>query len=266
MSSNAPSDYNELSVNDVAIITQQIVDEVERAIVGKTDVLRMILAACLSSGGHVLLEDYPGLAKTLIANSFAEVLGLSFKRIQFTPDLLPGDITGGYVYDRLGGNFELRRGPLFANIILADEINRASPEDAIRAPGGNAGVPGDAGGRDTATARPLYRDRYTEPHRVRRYVSTARGTARSLYDEALDRLSVSRRGTGDSSPPARTSSGRVPAQRGDRCGRACWRCDGLPSGFTWIQTSSATWSSWREPRGGTATWRLGRAREAGSRC
>jgi MoxR-like ATPase len=87
----------------------------------------MIMAAILSSGGHVLLEDYPGLAKTLIANSFATVLGLSFKRIQFTPDLLPGDITGGYVYDRSQNQFQLRKGPIFANIILADEINRASP-------------------------------------------------------------------------------------------------------------------------------------------
>ena len=109
-------------------MTQGILDEIEHAIVGKTDVLRMILAACLSTGGHVLLEDYPGLAKTLIANSFATVLGLTFKRIQFTPDLLPGDITGGYIYDRVAGSFELRRGPLFANIILADEINRASPK------------------------------------------------------------------------------------------------------------------------------------------
>jgi MoxR-like ATPase len=127
--SNIPNtDYSQFTVNDVAVTAQRIVREVERAIVGKTDVLRMILAACLSTGGHVLLEDYPGLAKTLIANSFATVLGLTFKRIQFTPDLLPGDITGGYVYDRSSGGFELRRGPLFANIILADEINRASPK------------------------------------------------------------------------------------------------------------------------------------------
>jgi MoxR-like ATPase len=76
----------------------------------------------------VLLEDYPGLGKTLIARSFADVLGLDFKRIQFTPDLLPGDITGGYVYNRAGNKFELRKGPVFANIILADEINRASPK------------------------------------------------------------------------------------------------------------------------------------------
>jgi len=113
---------------DVAAISERVIDEVETAVLGKTSVLRMILAACLSSGGHVLLEDYPGLAKTLIANSFATALGLTFKRIQFTPDLLPGDITGGYVYDRAKGNFVLRRGPIFANIILADEINRASPK------------------------------------------------------------------------------------------------------------------------------------------
>jgi MoxR-like ATPase len=75
-----------------------------------------------------LIEDYPGLAKTLIANSFATALGMGFKRIQFTPDLLPGDITGGYVYDRKENTFFLRKGPLFANVILADEINRASPK------------------------------------------------------------------------------------------------------------------------------------------
>jgi MoxR-like ATPase len=76
----------------------------------------------------VLLEDYPGLAKTLIAKSFAAALGLEFRRIQFTPDLLPGDITGSYVYDRAQGQFELRKGPIFTNILLADEINRASPK------------------------------------------------------------------------------------------------------------------------------------------
>ncbi|MBN1454459.1 MAG: MoxR family ATPase [Anaerolineales bacterium] len=87
----------------------------------------MIMAAMLS-GGHVLLEDFPGLGKTLIARSFATALGLDFRRIQFTPDLLPGDITGGYVFNRNQNKFELRKGPIFANIILADEINRASPK------------------------------------------------------------------------------------------------------------------------------------------
>ena len=112
----------------VAIWGEKVIQEVSKAIVGKEEVLQMILTAVLTSGGHVLLEDYPGLAKTLIASSFARVLGLSFKRIQFTPDLLPGDITGGYVYDRESNKFVLRKGPIFANIILADEINRASPK------------------------------------------------------------------------------------------------------------------------------------------
>src|SRR5512138_2437096 len=116
-----------MPVADVAELTNQVIQEVERAVVGKRDVLEKIMTAMLTSGGHVLLEDYPGLAKTLIANSFATALGLEFKRIQFTPDLLPGDITGGYIYDRAGNQFLLRKGPIFANIILADEINRASP-------------------------------------------------------------------------------------------------------------------------------------------
>jgi MoxR-like ATPase len=111
---------------EVATLAERIVEEVGTAIVGKSDVLRKMMAAFLS-GGHILLEDYPGLAKTLIANSFASVLGMSFRRIQFTPDLLPGDITGGYVYDKEQNRFILRKGPVFAQIVLADEINRASP-------------------------------------------------------------------------------------------------------------------------------------------
>ncbi|MFC1936039.1 AAA family ATPase [Chloroflexota bacterium] len=108
--------------------SKKIIDEIEKAIVGKRKPLQSILAAFLSSGGHILIEDYPGLAKTLIANSFASALGLKFKRIQFTPDLLPGDITGGYVLDNNQNKFVLRKGPLFTNILLADEINRASPK------------------------------------------------------------------------------------------------------------------------------------------
>lgn len=106
---------------------QRIIQEVERAIVGKRPQLEKVLVALLANG-HVLLEDYPGLAKTLMAKSFATALGLEFKRIQFTPDLLPSDITGSYVYHREQNQFELRHGPIFANIILADEINRASPK------------------------------------------------------------------------------------------------------------------------------------------
>ncbi len=120
-----------MDVSEVAALSERVIDEVERAIVGKRMLLEQIMAAVLA-GGHVLLEDYPGLAKTLIAKSFAAALGLTFKRIQFTPDLLPGDITGGYVYERAPDletfRFVLRKGPIFAHIILADEINRASPK------------------------------------------------------------------------------------------------------------------------------------------
>ena len=114
-------------IAEVPIFRNQVMAEVEQAIVGKTLLLKKIMAAVLA-GGHILLEDYPGLGKTLIAKSFATAMGLEFKRIQFTPDLLPGDITGGYIYERTKNRFKLRKGPIFANIVLADEINRASPK------------------------------------------------------------------------------------------------------------------------------------------
>src|SRR5581483_5378102 len=94
---------------------------------GKGPVLRQILAGVLASG-HILIEDYPGLAKTLIARLVSQSLDLAFKRIQFTPDLLPSDITGSFLYDQRDGRFEFRRGPIFTNLLLADEINRATPK------------------------------------------------------------------------------------------------------------------------------------------
>ena len=118
----------QISIEQVAELSARVIQEVEKAVVGKREVLQLMMAAFLSSGGHILLEDYPGLAKTLIANSFAMALGMQFKRIQFTPDLLPGDITGGYVFESDQNRFMLRKGPIFTNILLADEINRASPK------------------------------------------------------------------------------------------------------------------------------------------
>ncbi len=115
------------NVSTVSTLSRQVIAEVERAVVGKRELLEMMMSSVLA-GGHILLEDFPGLGKTLVARSFAKVLGLDFKRIQFTPDLLPGDITGGYIFNRTQNKFELRKGPIFANIVLADEINRASPK------------------------------------------------------------------------------------------------------------------------------------------
>jgi len=118
-----------LAVNlaSVAAVSGSLLDAVEAVIVGKRPVLERVLWAILGDG-HLLIEDVPGLAKTLIAKSFAAGLGLSFRRIQFTPDLLPADITGTYVYDRKTSDFVLRRGPIFTQLLLADEINRAPPK------------------------------------------------------------------------------------------------------------------------------------------
>lgn len=118
----------QISIEQVAELSARVIQEVEKAVVGKREVLSLMMAAFLSSGGHILLEDYPGLAKTLIANSFSRALGMEFKRIQFTPDLLPGDITGGYVFESDQNRFMLRKGPIFTHMLLADEINRASPK------------------------------------------------------------------------------------------------------------------------------------------
>jgi MoxR-like ATPase len=116
-----------LSIEEVGELSTRVLDEVERAIVGKRDALELILLGILGDG-HVLLEDYPGLAKTLIARSFAQATTLGFSRIQFTPDLMPSDVTGSSIFNQQTTEFEFRPGPIFANILLSDEINRAPPK------------------------------------------------------------------------------------------------------------------------------------------
>jgi MoxR-like ATPase len=116
-----------LSVAEVAGRSDRILGEVERAVVGKRDALELVLLGFLADG-HVLIEDFPGLAKTLTARSFAQVLDLDFARIQFTPDLMPSDVTGSSVYNQRTGDFEFRPGPIFTNLLLGDEINRAPPK------------------------------------------------------------------------------------------------------------------------------------------
>ncbi len=111
-------------LTDVRRDAQRVLAEVEKAVVGKREALELVLLAILADG-HVLIEDFPGLAKTLIARSFAQVLDLDFKRIQFTPDLMPSDVTGSSIFNQKEGQFEFRPGPIFANLLLADEINRA---------------------------------------------------------------------------------------------------------------------------------------------
>ena len=103
---------------------ERLIDEVSRAIVGKRDALRLAFVA-MAADGHILIEDLPGLGKTLMARSFASAIGLDFKRVQFTPDLMPADITGSSIYNQASMAFEFHPGPVFTNLLLADEINRA---------------------------------------------------------------------------------------------------------------------------------------------
>ena len=114
-------------IGTVSAISNSLMNEVGKVIIGKPQNLRRVTVGILSNG-NMLLEDFPGLAKTLLANTFARALGCKFKRVQFTPDLLPSDIMGTYMYDQKSGEFKLRAGPLFCNILLADEINRAPPK------------------------------------------------------------------------------------------------------------------------------------------
>jgi MoxR-like ATPase len=116
-----------LGLADVARLGNRVLDEVEKAVIGKRDALELLLLGVLADG-HILIEDYPGLAKTLMARSFAATLSLDFSRIQFTPDLMPTDVTGSSIFNQREADFEFRHGPIFANLLLADEINRAPPK------------------------------------------------------------------------------------------------------------------------------------------
>lgn len=115
------------SVAATTALCEAVLDEIERAVVGKRGALTLILNTVLA-GGHVLIEDLPGMGKTLIARSFAATLGLRFTRVQFTPDLLPADLLGSTIYDMRSGQFDFRRGPIFTNLLMADEINRTPPK------------------------------------------------------------------------------------------------------------------------------------------
>jgi MoxR-like ATPase len=116
-----------MDLSEVGRLSTRVLDEVEKAVVGKRDALELLMLGLLADG-HVLIEDFPGLAKTLMARSFARATSLDFSRIQFTPDLMPSDVTGSSIYNQRVSDFEFRPGPIFANLLLADEINRAPPK------------------------------------------------------------------------------------------------------------------------------------------
>src|SRR5258707_8422188 len=116
-----------MELSEVGARANAVLDEVERVVLGKREALELLMLGLLGDG-HVLIEDYPGLAKTLMARSFAQVTSMDFSRIQFTPDLMPSDVTGSSVFNQREADFEYRPGPIFTNLLLADEINRAPPK------------------------------------------------------------------------------------------------------------------------------------------
>ena len=132
-------------------VARLVSDNVERVVVGKRHEVLLVLVALLCRG-HVLIEDVPGVGKTVLAKAVARSIGCTFKRIQFTPDLLPSDVTGVNVFNQQVGRFEYRPGPVVAQLVLADEINRATPKTQAALAGGDGGEPGHRRRRDPPAA------------------------------------------------------------------------------------------------------------------
>ena len=147
----------------VAEAAARVQENIARVIVGKDAVIEAVMVALLSEG-HILLEDVPGLGKTVLAKAVARSLGCNFRRIQFTPDLMPADITGVSIFNQANASFEFRPGPLLAQLVLADEINRASPRTQSAFAGGHGGAATHGRGRDHAHAAAVYRGRHAEPY------------------------------------------------------------------------------------------------------
>ena len=165
---------------------REITDNIERVIQGKHGTIELT-TMCLLASGHALIEDVPGVGKTLLAKSLARSIDCSFQRIQFTPDLLPSDITGVSVWDRDASNFVFRAGPVFANVVLGDEINRASPktQSALLEAMEERQVTVDAAPGPSTS---VHRARHAEPDRARGHLSASRSPARPLHDAHHDGL------------------------------------------------------------------------------
>ena len=203
----------------------RILDEVERAVVGKRDVLELVLLGLLADG-HVLIEDNPGLAKTLMARSFAAVTGLRFARVQFTPDLMPSDVTGSAIYDQRSGELRFQPGPIFTNVLLGDEINRAPPKTqaALLEAMQERQVTSEDGTPPARAPVPGARD--AEPDRVRGHLPAARGAARPLPAADRRRLPRPRRRARAARPAPGARPGRGRARARSSSATSCSPCSG----------------------------------------
>ena len=188
-------------MEDPKIIAERILANVEKVIIGKTSEVRLAVI-CLLCQGHLLIEDVPGVGKTTLARSLAKSTGCTFKRIQFTPDILPSDVTGVSVYNQRSGDFEFRPGPIMAQIVLADEINRATPktQSALLEAMEEHQITVDGVTRELP--EPVHGDGDAEPDRVRGHLPAAGSAARPLPDARPPRLPDEHGRSADDGQPA----------------------------------------------------------------
>ena len=175
------------NLDQLKSILREARDEVGKVIIGQDDAIDYALIA-IFNGSHALIEGVPGVAKTLLVRTLAAVLGSDFKRIQFTPDLMPADITGTNVFNLQRNEFSLMKGPLFTTFLLADEINRAPAKTQSALLAGDAGADRHDRPRDPSALAELHRFRHAEPDRIRRHLSAARSAERPLHAEDPDEL------------------------------------------------------------------------------
>ena len=250
-----------------------MLDEVEKAVVGKREPLELVWLGFLADG-HVLLEDYPGLAKTLAARSFAQVLSMRFARIQFTPDLMPSDVTGSSIWNQRDGDFEFRPGPIFTNLLLSDEINRAPPKtqaallEAMQERQVTIEGVTHASSRRSSSSRRRTRSSTRGRTRFPRRSSIASSCARRSATRAARARWTSSHGASSASPTTSSSARSSIARRSSPCRRAIERVHVATSvqeycvdlvAATRASQSTAVGAS---PRGSLALLKLARCRAA----
>ena len=204
-----------MTVEEVRNLAEAIRQEVGKAVVGQEATVELMLVA-LFAGGHILLEGPPGTAKTLLAHSFARAIGIKFGRIQFTPDLMPGDIIGANLFNFQTSQFTLTRGPIFTDLLLADEINRTPPKTQAALLEAMQERTVTIDGESLSLGRPLHGGGDAEPDRAAGRLSAARGAARPLPVQADGRLSLRRRGAQDHRHPRRARDRDGARRLGDR--------------------------------------------------
>ena len=234
--------FQDERMRETAHRAARIAANVSSVILGKEEVIQACVVALLA-GGHIIIEDYPGVGKTLLAKALARSVSCRFARIQFTPDLLPSDVTGVSVFNQKTAGFEFRPGPIFANIVLADEINRSSPKTQASLLECMEERQATIDNVTHAIVRPVHGDRHAEPHRVRGHLPAARGSAGPLHDAPEPRLSLARRRGGDR---AGADVGR-PVRRagaGDRHGRGARHAGGGAARRAGAGAAAATSWTW----------------------